>query len=165
VDKVVRTCVGQPCIRLQRCANVWSFNWRSDDEQRAVAGHAEIGAQGGCVLALTDKVSDAVQTITSGVTSMRSTGTTMWMPLWLSHLARAHAKLGQFDDAWRCIGEAMTAVETTKERWYEAEINRISGEIVLLSADSDVAKAEGASSARLRWRASKRRSPGSFARR
>ncbi len=39
--------------------------------------------QGGCVLALTDKVSDAVQTITSGVTAMRSTRTaTMWMPLW-----------------------------------------------------------------------------------
>jgi hypothetical protein len=37
--------------------------------------------QRGCVLALTDKVSDAVQTITSGVTAMRSTGTTMWMPL------------------------------------------------------------------------------------
>jgi predicted ATPase len=46
-------------------------------------------------------------------------------------LSRAHAELGQFDDAWRCIGEAMTAVETTKERWYEAEINRIKGEIAL----------------------------------
>src|SRR5262249_330827 len=40
-------------------------------------------------------------------------------------------ELGQFDDAWRRIGEAMTAVETTKERWYEAEINRIKGEIAL----------------------------------
>jgi predicted ATPase len=98
--------------------------------------------QGGCVLALTDKVSDAVQTITSGVTAMRSTGTTMWMPLWLSYLARAHAKLRQFDDAWRCIGDAMTAVETTKERWYGAEINRLSGEIMLLSPDPDAAKAE-----------------------
>ena len=28
------------------------------------------------------------------------------MPLYLSYLARAHAELGQFDDAWRCIGEA-----------------------------------------------------------
>jgi predicted ATPase len=98
--------------------------------------------QGGCVLALTDKVSDAVKTITSGVTAMRSTGTTMWMPLWLSYLARAHAELGQFDDAWRCIGDAMTAAETTKERWYEAEINRISGDFVLLSPDPDAAKAE-----------------------
>ena len=35
----------------------------------------------------------------------------MWVPLYLSSLARAHADLGQFDDAWRCIDEAMTAVE------------------------------------------------------
>jgi hypothetical protein len=28
------------------------------------------------------------------------------------HLARAHAELGQFEAAWRCIGEAMTAAET-----------------------------------------------------
>jgi predicted ATPase len=98
--------------------------------------------QGGCVLALTDKVSDAVQTITSGVTAMRSTGTTMWMPLWLSYLARAHAKLGQFDDAWRCIDEAIAAVETTNERWFEVEVHRTRGEIALLSPDPDQAKAE-----------------------
>ena len=67
------------------------------------------------VLALTGKASDAVQMITSGITAWRSTGSTVWMPLILSYLAKAHAELGQFDDAWRCIGEAMTAVETTKE--------------------------------------------------
>ena len=57
----------------------------------------------------------------------------MWMPLWLSYLTRAHAELGQFDEASRCIAEAMTAVETTKERWCEAEVNRVAGETVLLS--------------------------------
>jgi len=98
--------------------------------------------QGGCVLALTDKVSDAVETITSGVTAMRSTGTTMWMPLWLSYLARANAEIGQFDAAKRCIGETMTAVETAKERWCEAEVHRIAGEIALLSPEPDAAKAE-----------------------
>ena len=59
-----------------------------------------------------------------------------------SYLARAYAELGQFDDAWRCIGEAMTAVETTKERWCEAEVNRTVGEIALMSPEPDAAKAE-----------------------
>jgi predicted ATPase len=36
----------------------------------------------------------------------------------------------------------MTAVETTEERWCEAEINRIAGEIALKSPEPDVAKAE-----------------------
>ena len=66
----------------------------------------------------------------------------MWMPLWLSYLTRANAEIGQFDDARRCIGEAMAAVETAKERWCEAEVNRIGGEIALLSPEPDLAKAE-----------------------
>jgi predicted ATPase len=57
-------------------------------------------------------------------------------------LARAHAELGQFDDAWRCISEAITAMETTKERWCEAEVNRNAGEIALKSPEPDAAKAE-----------------------
>ena len=73
----------------------------------------------------------------------QSTGTTLLRPFYLSRLAMAHAKHGQFDDAWRCIGEATTTIETTKERiWCEAEVHRIAGEIALKSAESDAAKAE-----------------------
>jgi predicted ATPase len=64
------------------------------------------------------------------------------MPWYLSYLARAYAALDHFDDAWRCIGEAITAVETTKEKWCEAEVHRTAGEIALLSREPDAAKAE-----------------------
>ena len=80
--------------------------------------------------------------ITLGIAAWRSTGSTLWIPFYLSNLAGGHAELGLFDDAWRCIGEAMTAVQTTKERCWEADINRIAGEIALLSPAPDVAKAE-----------------------
>ena len=59
----------------------------------------------------------------------------MYVPLHLSYLAMAYAELGQFDEAWRCIGEAMTAVETTNERWWEAELHRVAGEIALKSPE------------------------------
>ena len=95
----------------------------------------------GCVSALTGKASDAVHMIVSGMNAWRSTGATVWMPVQLSYLARAYVELGQFDNARRCIGEAMRAVETTKEGWYEADIHRIAGEIELL-AEPDAAKAE-----------------------
>ena len=36
----------------------------------------------------------------------------------------------------------MTAVETTKEKWCEAEVNRVAGEIALMSPEPDAAKAE-----------------------
>ena len=96
----------------------------------------------GCVLAMTGKASDAVHVITSGATALRSTGSTMWLPLCLSYLARAHAELGQFNDAWRCMGEATTAMETTKEKWFEAEVNRTAGEIALKSPEPDAARAK-----------------------
>ncbi len=96
----------------------------------------------GCVLAMTGKPSDAVQTITSALTLYRSTAATVVVPSYLSYLARAHAELRQFDDAWRCIGEAMTTVETTKERLWEAEVHRVAGEIALKSPEPDAAKAE-----------------------
>ncbi len=60
----------------------------------------------------------------------------------LPHLARAHAELGQFEEAWRCIGEAMTAAETTKEKCCEAEIHRTAGEIALMSPQPNAAQAE-----------------------
>ena len=66
----------------------------------------------------------------------------MWSPLYLSYLGRADAEIGKFDDAWRYIGEAMTVVETTKERWHEAEINRMAGEIALMVPKRDALKAE-----------------------
>ena len=36
----------------------------------------------------------------------------------------------------------MTAMETTKERWCEAEVHRIAGEIALKSPEPDAAKAQ-----------------------
>jgi tetratricopeptide (TPR) repeat protein len=51
-------------------------------------------------------------------------------------------RAGQLDEAWRCIGKAMSTIETTKERWFEAEANRMAGEIALLSPEPDTAKAE-----------------------
>jgi predicted ATPase len=95
----------------------------------------------GCVSILTGKASDAVQMITSGI-ALRSTDATLWMPWFLSHLAIAYAELTRLDDAWRCIGEAMTVMETTKERWCEAEVNRMAGEIALKAPEPSVAKAE-----------------------
>ena len=80
--------------------------------------------------------------ITSGITAWRSTGATRLVAVVSSVFGEAYAELGQFDDAWRCIGEAMTTVETTKERWFEAEVHRIAGEIALHVAGAGSAKAE-----------------------
>jgi tetratricopeptide (TPR) repeat protein len=61
----------------------------------------------GCLCAQTNKASQAVQIITSALAVARSVGAAILMPWNLSNLARAHAELGEFDDALRCIAEAI----------------------------------------------------------
>jgi predicted ATPase len=113
------------------------------DEKGATFFKAYLTSTHGLLMTLTDNSSSAVEKITSGIAALRSTGATMMVPLFLSHLARAYAELGQFDDAWRCISEAMATVRTTSERWYEADLHRIAGEVVLRSPERDATKAEG----------------------
>ena len=87
------------------------------------------------------------------------------MPCYLSNLARAHAELDQFDDAWRYIGKAMTAVEAAKESWSEAEVHRIAGEIEFKSPGREAAKAEAHFVQALTFGANSKRNPGNCAQR
>src|SRR5262249_2671845 len=96
----------------------------------------------GWLLALTGNVSDGAPLTASGITLWRSIGSMYWLPTFLSYLAMAYAELSQFDDAWRCLNEAMTAIERTRETWFEADVYRIAGEVVLKSPQADAANAQ-----------------------
>lgn len=85
---------------------------------------------------------NAVQLLTSGLGSARPIGATQGSPIILAHLAEACAQVSRHDDALRFIDEAMMAIEKTKERWCEAEVNRMAGEIARKSLEPDTSKAE-----------------------
>ena len=93
----------------------------------------------GCALALVGASGRAVELLSAGIAATRRQN---WLPFNLLHLARAHAELGQFEEAWRCIDEALARVEKTKEKWCEAEVHRTVGDIELMSPARDPAKAE-----------------------
>ena len=111
-------------------------------EKDAVSWRAFGTALQGSLLAITGRASDAIQLINSGITALRATGATIYVPLLLSHLTLAYAEVGHFEDAWRSADEAETAVQKTGERWFEAEVHRVPGEVALKSANPDAAKAE-----------------------
>jgi predicted ATPase len=96
----------------------------------------------GCVLALTGEASNAVKVITTAQTRWRAEGASIFAPFRTSNLAWAYTELGQFDQAQRSIGEAIDTTQTTKETWFEAEANRIAGEIALRSPKPDATKAQ-----------------------
>ena len=139
------------------CTNLTQIGCRNYEAIRAQSDEAialadeKVGApfwkahgmiERGCLLALTGKPVDAVRVITSGIDAYRSTAATLYTPWHLSSLASAHSDIGQFDEAWRRIREAMTALETAKESVWEAEVNRVAGQIALQSPERDTSKAE-----------------------
>ena len=73
---------------------------------------------------------------------IRSTGAIATLPWHLSHLARAYAEIGEVDDAWRHVSEAMSMMDATNERWWEADVHRIAGDIALMSQQPNRPKVE-----------------------
>jgi tetratricopeptide (TPR) repeat protein len=49
---------------------------------------------------------------------------------WLAPLATAYGKAGRKDDALALVAEALALVERRDERWWDAEIYRVKGELL-----------------------------------
>jgi predicted ATPase len=130
------------------CGNYEVFATQTDElirlasEKDAILRRSQGVIQKGCLFALSGRASNAVELIGSAMSEFRSTGATYFTPLYLAHLATAHAGLGEFDAAWRSIEEARRQAETANERWWEAEIHRVAGEIILRTPEPDLAQAQ-----------------------
>ena len=136
---------------LNRAAN--SYIWCGDyttalaqlDELMALAderGKALGTLVLGRLFAVNGNAADAVRVITSEITSARSSGATLYEPWHLWHLAVAYTELGQHEDARRCMDDAMEKVARSNEKWCEAEVHRIAGEIALKSLSPATEAAE-----------------------
>ena len=125
-----------PCILLGEygTANVLGDELVALAEEKGSSFWKAVGMTNrGWSRAMTLSPSEATHELTVGLAAYRSTGSTNSVPIFLSALAKAHFVLRQFDEAWHCLNEGMTIIETTKEVLYEAEVNRLAGEIALLS--------------------------------
>jgi predicted ATPase len=96
----------------------------------------------GCALHLCERDAEAIQMIPDGMAAYRATRATLLLPFFLSQLSLAYARVAQLDQASKSIIEATTTLEKARERWCEAEVNRVAGEIALLSINPNAAKAE-----------------------
>jgi len=94
------------------------------------------------ISAATGDPSNALQVGTPGLAAAASEGTKLWVPLYSAFLAKSYADVGRPEEAWDSIGTAINMIEATKEKWSEAELNRIAGEIALKVPVQDAPKAE-----------------------
>ena len=82
--------------------------------------------------------------IREGVGAYRDTGANLQLPHFLIPLAEAARVLGQPEEGLNVLAEAMAIVEATDERYLEAELHRLMGELLLDRSPDDHGPAEGA---------------------
>jgi class 3 adenylate cyclase/predicted ATPase len=85
----------------------------------------------GWSLAQQGQAQEGIEQIHQGLTAWRATGAELARPYWLALLAEAHGTLGQPGAGLTVLTEALTHANTTGERWYEAELYRLKGELLL----------------------------------
>ena len=95
--------------------------------------------QGWSLTALQRK-SESVGLITEGLSMYRATGAVLTTPMLLLMLAEAAAWAGKANDGLLRLSEAASIIDTTEERFAEADMERIYGD--LLSAAGDQPAAE-----------------------
>jgi predicted ATPase/energy-coupling factor transporter ATP-binding protein EcfA2 len=76
-----------------------------------------------------------------GLQAYRATGAKLGLPYYLSMLADACTRIGQFAEAGAALNEASALVDQNDERFQEAELYRLKGELLLAESD-DQPKAE-----------------------
>jgi predicted ATPase/DNA-binding XRE family transcriptional regulator len=72
----------------------------------------------------------------------RAGGTEILRPGFLALLAEVYGREGRPEEGLAALAEALAAVETTGERWWEPELHRLQGALTLLRPEPDEAIAE-----------------------
>jgi class 3 adenylate cyclase/predicted ATPase len=85
---------------------------------------------------------EGIAELREGMQGWRATGAVLARPTHLALLAESCGRAGRPEEGLALIGEALAAIEKTDERWGEAEIHRIRGELLATAAEDGGEEAE-----------------------
>jgi predicted ATPase len=85
----------------------------------------------GCILTRQGQVGEGIERMQQGLQAWRATGSEILVPYHLTLLAEAHGKAGDIAAGLQLLAEALAQMEATGERFYEAELYRLKGELLL----------------------------------
>jgi predicted ATPase len=88
------------------------------------------------------QIEEGIAQIRQGLAALRLIGAEAHRPYYLALLADAYGKAGQNEEGLRALTEALALVNKTEARYYEAELHRVHGELLLLRNDLNAAQAE-----------------------
>ena len=93
-------------------------------------------AMRGCALAGQGRVEEGIAEIRQGLAAMRATGAEVGRRWFLAQLAAAYGQSGQATAGLALLAEALASVPATGEHYWEPELYRLQGELLLaLSAE------------------------------
>src|SRR4030095_2107847 len=90
-------------------------------------------------LLLRGRTEEGLQVFQNGLDAYRATGAALGLPYYLSILGKAFAQASRFDEAHRAFDEAFALVEKNDERFQEAELHRLRGELHLAESNEETA--------------------------
>ena len=96
----------------------------------------------GWILAEGGQEGEGIAHMRQGFDAWRATGADVWQPHMLALLAEVQGKVGRAEAGLHTLAEALTLVNTTGERFYEAEMYRLQGELLLLQAIPEAQQVE-----------------------
>src|SRR5262249_9058225 len=85
---------------------------------------------------------EGIKQLNQGLIAWRAIGSEANRSYFLALLAEAHWTLGEPEAGLTVLTEALAFVETTGERWYEPELYRLQGELLLQLSSDNQADAE-----------------------
>ena len=88
------------------------------------------------------KVEDGMAEMQQGLAALRATGSSLRLPYYRALLAAAFGKTSHVAEGLRALDEAFADVQQTGERWLEAELHRLKGELLLQKPSDNSAEAE-----------------------
>jgi predicted ATPase len=80
--------------------------------------------------------------VQQGLTAYRAMGAGIELPYMLARLAETYGSIGQPAEGLTVLAEALALVEATGERWWEAELYRLQGELLLAQEGTQHSVAE-----------------------
>jgi predicted ATPase len=101
----------------------------------------------GWCLAAQERGAEGTNQMRQGLADWQATGAMSHRPFQLALLAEALMKEGGVREGLAAVSEALTVTESTGERFWEAELHRLHGELLLRGADATPAQQEDAEAA------------------
>jgi predicted ATPase len=96
----------------------------------------------GWALAHQGQAQEGIEQMHQGLTTCHAIGTEVLLPYFLALLAEAYETIGQPAAGLAVIAEALTLVGKTGERWYEPELHRLKGALLLQQSAANHTEAQ-----------------------